>query len=87
MSHLDDMRARTRARALTSKNKGKGHQMHQKMINAGWDGRTLAHNLLCSQKTASPEASPVFLAKMRLSIELASHITSQQGGRRGIGGG
>lgn len=56
--------------------------MHQKMINAGWDGHTLARNLLCSPKMASPEASPVFLAKMRLSIEFASRITSQQGGRR-----
>lgn len=62
--------------------------MHRKMINAGWDGRTLAHDLLCRQERASREASPVFLAKMRLSIELVGHISSQQGGsRRGVGGG
>lgn len=58
--------------------------MHQKMINAGWDGRRLAPTL---PEKASREASPVRLAKMRLSIELASHISSQQGGRRrGVGG-
>lgn len=71
------------ARVLTYKNKGKDHQMHQKMINASWDGHSLARSEPPLQsKMASPEASPAFLAKMRLSIEFASHITSQRGGSR-----
>lgn len=41
--------------------------MHLKMINAGWDRHTLTLNLLCSQERGSLEASPIFLAKMRLS--------------------
>lgn len=31
---------------------------------------------------ASLEASPTFLAKMRLSIEFASYVTGQRGGSR-----
>lgn len=69
-------------------NKGKGHQMRLKMINAGWDRHTLTMNLLCSRR--SPEASPIFLAKMSLSNWFASHITGQQGcleeARGGAGG-
>lgn len=64
MSHLDDTRVhrhiRTHARVLTYKNKGKGHQMHQKMINASWDGHSLALNLLCSQKWPLRRPPPRF---------------------------
>lgn len=64
--------------------------MRLKMINAGWDRHTLTLNLLCSQERGSLEASPIFLAKMRLSNWFASHITGQQGcveeAREGEGG-
>lgn len=60
--------------------------MNLKMINGDWDRHAPALPPLHHRKTGSPEASPVFWAKMRLSNWFASHITGQQGGT-GEGGG
>lgn len=86
-THYESFRQHTHTRGCWHENKGKGHQMHLKMINAGWDRHTLTLNLLCSQKWALWRPPPSFWQRWDCQIGLpATLLANREVEMGGIGG-